>query len=121
VAAGEQLRVGVDSHSDRVVVRLDGELDLASAPLLESKLDGDLVRDAATVVIDLRGLEFIDSTGLRVIFSAHEEARERGQELAVTRGPEQVERLLSITRVGEHLPVIDSPEELLGQPPRRPR
>jgi anti-sigma B factor antagonist len=114
VATGDQLRVGVDSHSHRVVVRLDGELDLASAPLLEGELDGDSVREATTVVIDLRGLEFIDSTGLRVIFSAHEQARERGQQFAVTRGPEQVQRLLSITRVGEHLPVIDSPEELPG-------
>ena len=69
------------------------------------------MRAAAKVVIDLRGLRFIDSTGLRTIFGAHARARERGQEFAVTRGSEQVQRLLAITRLGEHLPVIDPPEE----------
>ena len=44
--------------------------------------------------------------------AAHTHARERGQEFAVTRGPEQVQRLLAITRIGEHLRIIDAPEEL---------
>jgi anti-sigma B factor antagonist len=65
------------------------------------------------VVLDLEGLQFVDSTGLRMILSAHERARERGQEFAITPGSPQVRRLLTITRVGEHLRVIDSPNELL--------
>jgi anti-sigma B factor antagonist len=115
VAVGEHLHVGVQKHDHAiVVVSLDGELDLASVPLLESEIARAEVRDAAKLVIDLRGLQFIDSTGLRAIFEAHAGARERGQEFAVTRGSEQVQRLLSITRLGEHLPVIDSPEQMLG-------
>jgi anti-sigma B factor antagonist len=64
-------------------------------------------------VLDLQDLEFIDSTGLRVLLTAHERSRERGQEFAITPGSQQVQRLLSITRVDEHLRVIASPDELL--------
>jgi anti-sigma B factor antagonist len=107
------LRVWVSAHADAVLVQLDGELDLASAPVLEGRLEGPEVAGAATVVLDLREVQFIDSTGLRTIFAAHSRCRQRGQELAVTRGSEQVQRLLSITRVGEHLRLIDTPEEIL--------
>lgn len=94
-----------------VVVRLDGELDLASVPQLESELERPEVAAAARLVLDLRDLRFIDSTGLRTIFTAHARAQEREQEFAVTRGPEQVQRLLAITRLGEHLRIVDSPEQ----------
>ena len=100
------------NQADAVVVHLDGELDLASAPQFEGELERAEVTAAATLVLDLRDLQFIDSAGLRMIVSAHENARERGQEFAVTRGSEQVQRLLAITRIGEHLRIIDAPEEL---------
>jgi anti-anti-sigma factor len=61
----------------------------------------------------MENLEFIDSTGLRIVLAAHTRAQERGQELALTRIGQQVQRLLSITRVGEHLKIVDSPDELL--------
>ena len=105
MSVGEHLRVGVRNHADTAVVHLDGELDLASAPVFESELQRAEVAGAARVVLDLRDLQFVDSAG-------HTHARERGQEFAVTRGPEQVQRLLAITRIGEHLRIIDAPEEL---------
>jgi anti-anti-sigma factor len=114
VAAGEQLRVDVLNRADAALVQVDGELDLASSPLLETSIDSAEVAAAETVVLDLRGVKFIDSTGLRAIFGAHSRATERGQQFAVTRGSEQVQRLLSITRMGEHLRIVDSPEEVLG-------
>lgn len=95
------------------MLSLRGELDLASAPLLAGEIEGSEVAAAAIVVLDLQNLDFIDSTGLRVLLSAHQRSRERGQEFAITPGSQQVQRLLSITRVDEHLRVIASPDELL--------
>lgn len=95
-----------------VVLRLVGELDLAGAPLFQSEIDSEDVGASAAVVLDLRELRFMDSTGLRVIFSAHARSLERGQQFAVTSGSEQVQRLLSITRAGEHVRIIDSPEDM---------
>jgi len=95
------------------VLQLDGELDLASAPLLQSEIENAEAGDTSLVVLDLQGLEFIDSTGLRIILAAHERSHERGHGFALTRVQQQVQRLLTITRVGEHLRVIASPDEML--------
>ena len=105
--------MGVRQEADKVVLRLDGELDLASSPMLESEIESPEVGAAARVLLDLRELQFIDSTGLRTIFAAYARSRERGQEFALTRGSEQVQRLLAITRLGEHLRILDSPEEMV--------
>ena len=96
-----------------MILVLRGELDLANAALLQGELDSAEIAPTQMVVLDLEQLKFIDSTGLRVLLTAHERARERGQEFAVTRGSEQVQRLLSITGVNEHLRVIASPDETL--------
>lgn len=109
----EHLQIDVRNEPDRIVLALHGELDLASAPFLQSEIESAEASDATLVVLDLDGLEFIDSTGLRIILAAHERAQERGQMLALTRGSHQVQRLMSITRVGEHLRIIESPDEQL--------
>jgi anti-sigma B factor antagonist len=113
VTVQDHLQIEVRREQDRVVLGLHGELDLASAPLLQRELESAEIVATAMVVLDLQELRFIDSTGLRIILSAHERSRERGQEFAVTRGSQQVQRLLTITRVDEHLRIITSPDELL--------
>jgi anti-sigma B factor antagonist len=112
VVAEDQLLIGVRHDKDRAVLSLRGELDLVSAPLLQSAIESTEIAAAPMVVFDLHELEFIDSTGLRVLLAAHELSRERGQEFAITPGSEQVQRLLSITRIDEHLRVIASPDEM---------
>jgi anti-sigma B factor antagonist len=113
VAAQDQLKIDLRVEKDRLVLCLSGELDLANAPSLQSEIESSAVADAAMVVLDLQQLEFVDSTGLRVLLAAHELAQERGQEFAITPGSPQVQRLLSITRVNEHLRTIASSDEML--------
>jgi anti-sigma B factor antagonist len=110
MGVAEQLRVDVRREPDRVILALVGELDMASAPLLQSAFEGAALDTGELVVLDLNGLEFIDSTGLRVILAVRKLCSDRGQELAVTRGSKQVERLLSVTGVGDHLTMLESPE-----------
>jgi len=105
--------VDARSERDRIVLHLKGELDLASSPVLERALEDPALADAPLVVLDLDDLKFVDSTGLRIILLAHERARGRGQEFAITQGSPQVQRLLSITSVAEHMHVIASPDDLL--------
>lgn len=107
----EHLQVDVRSGPDRIVLRLRGELDLASAPLLQAAIENAETDDTTLMVLDLDDLEFIDSTGLRIVLAAHERLQERGQMLALTRGSQQVQRLMSITQVGEHLRIIESADE----------
>jgi anti-anti-sigma factor len=113
VTVQDHLRIDVRPEQDRVVLSLHGELDLVSAPLLQSQVESAELDTTAMVVLDLQDLQFIDSAGLRTILSAHERSQERGQEFALTRGSQQVQRLLAITGVGEHLRIIASPDEML--------
>jgi anti-sigma B factor antagonist len=113
MAVGSNLLIDVSRNEERVVLRLDGELDLASVPLLESEVENATLDNPAEIVLDLRGLEFIDSTGLRAILSLDKRSTERGQTFALVRGSEQVQRLMNMTRVDEHLKFIASPEEIL--------
>jgi anti-sigma B factor antagonist len=102
----DQLQIALRREGDRAVIALDGELDMASAPLLAGALDGTELDPDTMVVLDLQSLQFIDSTGLRAILSLRERCRESGQQFAVTRGSPQVQRLLDITGVAEHLKTL---------------
>jgi anti-sigma B factor antagonist len=113
VIAGEQLTIEARQEPDRIVLTLHGELDLVGVPRLQSELDRDAVDAADIVVLDLDDVQFIDSAGLRAILAAHELAVERGQQLALTPGSPQVQRLLSIAGVGGHLQTIASADAAL--------
>ena len=112
MGATEQLRIDRRQEGERVVVELEGELDMANAPLLQEAIENKELAAAKTVVLDLQGLTFLDSTGLRIILAAREQCWRRGQEFAVTPGSQQVQRLLSVTGVGEHLRTIASADEM---------
>jgi anti-sigma B factor antagonist len=97
-----------------VVIEVTGELDLASSPDLEHELEEGLASRAQLLIVDLRGLEFMDSTGLSVLVRAHQRAAQTGQRFGVVRGPQQVQRLLSLTGVADRLTIVETPDELLG-------
>lgn len=107
-----QLLVDVRNEGQTTVVAVTGELDLASSHILEEQLA--TAGGAELVIVDLRGLEFIDSTGLSVLVKAHHEAQEAGRRFGVVRGNAQVQRLLGLTGLAERLTVADAPEELLS-------
>ena len=94
------------------MVTVSGELDVASSQVLErelAKLD-----EAPLVVVDLRGLTFIDSTGLGVLVRAHQLAQEHGRRFGLVRGNGQVSRLLSLTGLDAELLVGDSADQLMN-------
>jgi anti-sigma B factor antagonist len=109
----EHLRIDVRSGPDRVVLGLHGELDLLGAPLLQREIEKVEGEAPGIVVLDLQDLQFVDSAGLRVILAAHERSHQNGQELALTPGTEQVQRLFTIAGVNDHLRIILSADELL--------
>jgi anti-anti-sigma factor len=96
-----------------VHVRLAGELDLATVPRLDDELKA--VEDAGpeVVLVDLQGLSFMDSSGLRALLAADARAREAGRRLVLVRGDERVQRVLSITRLDERLEIVDSADAVL--------
>jgi anti-sigma B factor antagonist len=109
-----QLTIQTRTQPAGVLLELRGELDMASASQLERAIASVLVDRPPAVVLDLRELDFIDSTGLRTLISEHERSREAGREFALVQGSKQVDRLMSITRVTEHLRVVSCPEDVLA-------
>jgi anti-anti-sigma factor len=107
-------RVNVHRDERATVLALSGELDLASGSTLEQELQNAIRSDAETVILDLRELDFIDSTGLSIIVKASQHADEAGKRFGVVRGGPQVERLLDLTGLTGRLATADSPEELMG-------
>ena len=107
-------RVEVRNADATTVISVSGELDLASSPALEEELERVAQSDAQVVVVDLRNLEFMDSTGLSVLVRAHQRAEEHGRRLGLVNGSQQVQRLLTLTGVADRLMLTDMPEELLG-------
>jgi anti-sigma B factor antagonist len=81
------------------VVELAGRLDLRAAMRLEDELDAIPREDGLRVVIDLRALDFIDSSGLRLILAMHSACRRRGQRLTLRRGPSHVHSVFELTRL----------------------
>lgn len=100
-------------HNARVLT-LGGELDLAASPALEEELDNALGSDAALVLVDLRELDFMDSTGLSALVRAHHRAEQNGQRFVLVNGSHQVQRLLSLTGIAERLTLVDDPGEALA-------
>jgi anti-sigma B factor antagonist len=94
------------------IIGLSGELDLASSAELQEELDR--VAGAEVLILDLRDLEFIDSTGLSVLVKAHQDAQESGREFGLVKGGAQVQRLLTLTGLAERLRIVDAPEQLLA-------
>ena len=107
-------RVETRKHDRAAVLAVTGELDLASSPALEGELERVSQSDAWVVIVDLRELEFLDSTGLGVLVKANHRAEEAGRRFALVRGGPQVQRLLNLTGIVDRLTVVDTPEELLG-------
>jgi anti-sigma B factor antagonist len=94
-------------------VRPEGELDLSGASILEAELDR-LGEDpeVAAVVLDMRGLEFMDSSGLRLVVVADMKAREAGRRFCLVRGDETVHRVFEITRMSDRLDFVDDVEDV---------
>jgi anti-anti-sigma factor len=64
-----------------VVARLEGEIDMSNAGELAAAITGRVTNDAAGVVLDLGGVDYLDSAGIHVVFELRERLARRGQEI----------------------------------------
>ncbi len=76
---------------------LYGELDIATARVLECKLEMARSVNSDKLVIDLSGLQFLDSCGLHTLVRARERWSAEGRKLSLLRGPRGVQRLFELT------------------------
>jgi anti-sigma B factor antagonist len=105
-------RIETETTARAVTLALSGELDLLSSPVLDEALERAFESAAELFIIDLRRLEFMDSTGLHRLVGAQQRVAQAGRRFALVRGPEQVQRLFDLTGIAELLTIVDSPDEL---------
>jgi anti-sigma B factor antagonist len=92
-------------------VAIAGDLDLSTAPELERSLSG-VQHDGRPVLLDLRRVSFMDSSGLRVILAADARARSTGSRLVLVEGPPSVQRVFELTLLDRRLEFVTDPEQL---------
>jgi anti-anti-sigma factor len=103
------LELTTETDGTTVRLALMGELDIAGATRVERELERIERELPATIVLDLRELAFMDSTGLRVIVAADGRAREQARRLVIVRGSDTVQRIIEMTRLHERLEIVDDP------------
>jgi anti-sigma B factor antagonist len=96
-----------DRDGDVHTIALNGELDLANAADVEQQLTSAEATDAASIVLDLSGLTFIDSTGIRMIVSADARSRANSHRLTLLRGSPAVERVFVISGIDKIVTFAD--------------
>lgn len=104
-----ELRCEIARDGETGWVQPFGELDLDTVHHVETALTQLRQGGCADVVLDLRGLTFMDSTGLRLVIQWDNAAREGGFRFAIVPGQEVVQRVFRLTGMGDHLSLAEPP------------
>ena len=96
------------------VIELHGELDLSSAPGLRERL---LAGQAARLILDLSGLAFMDSTGLKALLDANRRARLLGGALTLAAPQKIVSKMLTVTGLDAHFTILPTVAAALSAEP----
>jgi anti-sigma B factor antagonist len=114
-ARPEPFAVEVHRRDDVAIVQPSGELDLATVETLRAALDD--IQGAGGVLLDLRGLAFIDSAGLHLLWDLHQRALRDGFQLALLAPEAPVDRAIQLCGLDRTLPFV-MPEEAVDSEPR---
>lgn len=106
------LRIGTESIAGGICLSLAGELDIATADSVRTALERMQTEPPAVLMIDLRELAFMDSTGLQVMLQAARRADDYGGSLVLVRGPRPVQRMFELAQLYRRLQFIDHPSEV---------
>ena len=100
-------------HRDDITLLTVGEVvDLATAPVLEEAIDGLLADGPKALIVDLSGVTFLASVGLRLLVSTHEKVGESGQFAVVASGP-ITSRPIQLTKLDEVFAMYPTLDEAL--------
>ena len=100
------LTIQVEREGDALIVHASGELDIASAKEFEGELTRAVRNSVSGVVLDLRGVTFIDSTGLRALLAGAGLSSKIGRHLRILRGSAAVERAIELSGLTRSLPLV---------------
>ena len=106
--------VEVQRHDDVAIVEPRGELDVATVETLRAAFDD--IKSAGRLVLDLRGLSFIDSSGLHLLIALDQRAQRDGFQLALVAPAPPVDRAIQVSGLGKALPFVEVVDALQSDP-----
>ena len=92
-------------HGGKAELTLKGDLDMAATFRLEPELDHLLDTGVREIVLDLGGVEFVDSSGLGLLMATHDRSREAGTRMALVAARPEIQRVFQITGLDSVLPL----------------
>lgn len=101
------LKVETEQRSGEFRVLLFGDLDILAFEEIDQMLAGAQRNGDQRVIVDLRGLEFIDSTGIRALLLAYKRAESGGNQLCFIRGQEGIQRIFQLVGLDNRLPFCE--------------
>ncbi|WP_304412689.1 STAS domain-containing protein [Cellulomonas sp. URHD0024] len=101
-------------EGSRTVVEVAGEIDVSSADALRDEISNVLERERFDLVIDLRAVQFMDSTGLGVLVGTLKKVRSQGGTLQLVIDSERLLKVLRLTALLQVFTVHDTLEAALG-------
>ena len=104
---GQQLEWQTEATAEAVILRLSGEIDLATAPRVSSTLR-ILAEDGHNVIIDLNRLRYIDSTGFKAILDANSMFVKKAQRLVLSAPSDVIRKIIDIIEFDKIVPVFAS-------------
>ena len=106
------MQIATTPGSDRYVITVSGEVDLASSPDLDTAIIAAIESGSSSLVIDLTDVSFMDSSGLGVIVRGLKRCREADKDLDLVITNERVLKVFGITGLDQVIPIHDSLEDI---------
>jgi anti-anti-sigma factor len=103
----QQFQIRVEQNGPGVVLRLSGEMDIACHEAFHDAVRASMANGSTDLLVDLSGLTFIDSSGLRMLIELWDRSRDNGLDVSMLQGTGQVRRTLEIAGLDSVLPIAD--------------
>ncbi len=110
------LEIALSQTNGIRVLRLAGEFDLSGVAAFERELARGPSEREDMLVLDLRGLTFIDSSGLRAVVRADHRARAEGKRCILVRGSQRISRVFDLTGITDRLELVDELPDAAPRP-----
>jgi anti-sigma B factor antagonist len=120
INAAVPLQIDAEPEPRGVRIRLRGEVDLAGVDDIRGKIDEYLAAGCQRVVLDLRGVTFLDSSGVHLILDTDATARAAGWQLLLIEGPPWVQQVFELAGVRDRLPFAEASPARMDRAARRP-
>jgi anti-anti-sigma factor len=103
--------VAVTSNGTAATIAVRGELDISTVGRLEQVRDELLAQSPPELLIDLSAVEFVDSSGLKVLLETHWLAQQNGWTLRISKPAASVMKVFTVSGADRHLPFLDTNQE----------